>query len=42
VTGAGVGGGWWDVVVPEVGDTESLRAARKSYDESAALQRAFD
>ena len=26
VTGAGVGGGWWDVVVPEVGDTESLRA----------------
>jgi 3D-(3,5/4)-trihydroxycyclohexane-1,2-dione acylhydrolase (decyclizing) len=42
VTGAGVGGGWWDVVVPEVGDTENLRAARKNYDESAALQRAFD
>jgi len=42
VTGAGVGGGWWDVVVPEVGNTENLRAARKSYDESAALQRAFD
>ncbi len=42
LTGAGVGGGWWDVVVPEVGDTEALRAARKGYDESAALQRAFD
>jgi len=38
----GVGGAWWDVVVPQVGTTEVLRAARKHYDTNAALQRAFD
>lgn len=41
-TGAGVGGGWWDVAVPEVGDTDKLREARKRYDQHAELQRAYD
>jgi len=41
-TGAGVGGGWWDVAVPEIGDTEKLRTARQRYDEHASLQRAYD
>ena len=41
-TGAGVGGGWWDVVVPAVGDTEKLRSARQHYEERFALQRTFD
>jgi len=41
-TGAGVGGGWWDVATPAVGDTEKLRAARKRYEQQASLQRAFD
>jgi 3D-(3,5/4)-trihydroxycyclohexane-1,2-dione acylhydrolase (decyclizing) len=41
-TGAGVGGGWWDVAVPEIGDTEKLRIARQRYDEQASLQRAYD
>jgi 3D-(3,5/4)-trihydroxycyclohexane-1,2-dione acylhydrolase (decyclizing) len=41
-TSAGVGGGWWDVAVPEIGDTEKLRTARQRYDEHASLQRAYD
>jgi 3D-(3,5/4)-trihydroxycyclohexane-1,2-dione acylhydrolase (decyclizing) len=41
-TGAGVGGGWWDVAVPEIGDTEKLRIARQRYNERASLQRAYD
>ena len=41
-TGAGVGGGWWDVAVPEVGDTEKLREARRRYDENLARQRTAD
>ena len=41
-TGTGVGGGWWDVAVPEIGDTEKLRTARQRYDEHASLQRAYD
>jgi 3D-(3,5/4)-trihydroxycyclohexane-1,2-dione acylhydrolase (decyclizing) len=41
-TGAGVGGGWWDVAVPEIGDTEKLRIARQRYNEAASLQRAYD
>ena len=39
-TGAGVGG-WWDVAVPEIGDTEKLRTARQRYNEHASLQRAY-
>jgi 3D-(3,5/4)-trihydroxycyclohexane-1,2-dione acylhydrolase (decyclizing) len=42
LTGAGVGGGWWDVAVPEVGDAEKLRAARRRYDENLARQRTAD
>lgn len=38
-TGAGIGGGWWDVAVPEVGDTEKLRATRAEYETKLALQR---
>jgi 3D-(3,5/4)-trihydroxycyclohexane-1,2-dione acylhydrolase (decyclizing) len=41
-TGAGVGGGWWDVAVPDIGDTEKLRIARQRYNEHASLQRAYD
>jgi 3D-(3,5/4)-trihydroxycyclohexane-1,2-dione acylhydrolase (decyclizing) len=41
-TGAGIGGGWWDVAVPEIGDTEKLRTARQRYNEHASLQRAYD
>jgi 3D-(3,5/4)-trihydroxycyclohexane-1,2-dione acylhydrolase (decyclizing) len=38
-TGAGIGGGWWDVAVPEVGDTDKLKAARAKYDANTARQR---
>ncbi len=38
-TGAGVGGGWWDVAVPETGDSEKLKAARQRYEANLALQR---
>jgi 3D-(3,5/4)-trihydroxycyclohexane-1,2-dione acylhydrolase (decyclizing) len=41
-TGAGVGGGWWDVAVPAVGDTDKLRAARENYERHFALQRVHD
>jgi 3D-(3,5/4)-trihydroxycyclohexane-1,2-dione acylhydrolase (decyclizing) len=41
-TGAGIGGGWWDVAVPETGDTKKLRTARQRYNEHASLQRAYD
>lgn len=38
-TGAGIGGAWWDVAVPEVGDTEKLKKARAHYEASVARQR---
>jgi len=38
-TGAGIGGGWWDVAVPEVGDTQKLKAARAKYEANTARQR---
>ncbi len=38
-TGAGIGGAWWDVAVPEVGNTEKLKLARKHYEANAARQR---
>ncbi len=38
-TGAGIGGSWWDVAVPEVGNTEKLKLARKHYEANAARQR---
>ncbi len=41
-TGAGVGGGWWDVAVPAVGDTPKLRAARENYERQFGLQRVYD
>ncbi|MBP1807766.1 3D-(3,5/4)-trihydroxycyclohexane-1,2-dione acylhydrolase (decyclizing) [Rubellimicrobium aerolatum] len=41
LTGAGIGGAWWDVAVPAVGATPRLRAAREAYEASAARQR-FD
>lgn len=37
-TGAGVGGTWWDVAVPEVGDTDKLRAARSTYERNLVRQ----
>ena len=38
LTGAGIGGGWWDVAVPAVGDSETLRAARADYETWLARQ----
>lgn len=38
-TGAGIGGAWWDVAVPEVGNTEKLKLARTHYEANAARQR---
>ncbi len=38
-TGAGIGGAWWDVAVPEVGDTEKLKQARERYEANVAFQR---
>ncbi len=38
-TGAGIGGGWWDVAVPEVGNTEKLKKARAHYEANVARQR---
>jgi 3D-(3,5/4)-trihydroxycyclohexane-1,2-dione acylhydrolase (decyclizing) len=38
-TGAGIGGAWWDVAVPEVGRTEKLRQARAHYEANIARQR---
>ncbi|OOO27677.1 3D-(3,5/4)-trihydroxycyclohexane-1,2-dione acylhydrolase (decyclizing) [Agrobacterium salinitolerans] len=38
-TGAGIGGGWWDVAVPEVGNTEKLKKARAHYEANTARQR---
>lgn len=37
-TGAGIGGGWWDVAVPQVGATDRLRAARAGYNANTAKQ----
>lgn len=39
LTGAGIGGGWWDVAVPEVGNTEKLKQARAHYEANVARQR---
>ena len=36
------GGHWWDVPVPEVSEREEVRAARASYEEAIAWQRAGD
>jgi 3D-(3,5/4)-trihydroxycyclohexane-1,2-dione acylhydrolase (decyclizing) len=36
------GGAWWDVAVPEVSARESVRAARRAYDEKRELQRLAD
>lgn len=38
-TGAGIGGSWWDVAVPEVGDGEKLKKARAHYETQTARQR---
>ncbi|TDW25037.1 3D-(3,5/4)-trihydroxycyclohexane-1,2-dione hydrolase [Rhizobium azibense] len=38
-TGAGIGGAWWDVAVPEVGTTEKLKEARAHYEANVARQR---
>lgn len=38
VTGPGLGGGWWDVAVPEVGRSDRLRAARAEYETQIARQ----
>ncbi len=38
-TGAGIGGAWWDVAVPEVGNTEKLKLARTHYEANTARQR---
>ena len=37
-TGAGIGGGWRDVAVPEVGRTEKLAQARKDYEVNVGRQ----
>jgi 3D-(3,5/4)-trihydroxycyclohexane-1,2-dione acylhydrolase (decyclizing) len=29
-----IGGAWWDVAVPEVSDSEAVRAARRAYEEA--------
>ncbi|TNC46233.1 3D-(3,5/4)-trihydroxycyclohexane-1,2-dione acylhydrolase (decyclizing) [Rubellimicrobium rubrum] len=39
VTGPGAGGAWWDVAVPAVGTTDTLKAARERYEAGLALQR---
>lgn len=41
-TGAGIGGGWWDVAVPEVGTTDALREARARYEANMARQQLID
>lgn len=38
-TGPGIGGAWWDVAVPEVGNTEKLKQARAHYEANTARQR---
>jgi 3D-(3,5/4)-trihydroxycyclohexane-1,2-dione acylhydrolase (decyclizing) len=40
--GTGVGGHWWDVAVPQVGDADRLVTARAAYRAGAALQRTWD
>jgi len=42
VSGAGAGGHWWDVAVPQAGGPERLEKARERYDANVALQRVFD
>jgi len=42
VSGAGAGGHWWDVAVPQVGGPERLEEARERYDAGAGLQRVFN
>ncbi|NHT76960.1 3D-(3,5/4)-trihydroxycyclohexane-1,2-dione acylhydrolase (decyclizing) [Rhizobiaceae bacterium CRRU44] len=38
-TGPGIGGAWWDVAVPAVGDTDKLAQARAHYEANTARQR---
>jgi len=40
--GTGVGGAWWDVVVPQVSDRAEVTAARAEYDANAQYQRSAD
>jgi len=40
--GTGVGGAWWDVVVPQVSDRPEVTAARAEYDANAQYQRSAD
>ena len=42
VPGAGAGGHWWDVAVPQTGGPERLDKARARYNANAARQRTFD
>jgi 3D-(3,5/4)-trihydroxycyclohexane-1,2-dione acylhydrolase (decyclizing) len=42
VSGAGAGGHWWDVAVPQVGGPERLEKARQYYNANVALQRVFN
>ncbi len=37
--GTGAGGHWWDVAVPEVSSRDQVNAARRDYEQKAALQR---
>lgn len=37
--GTGAGGYWWDVAVPEVSGRDQVTAARREYEQKAALQR---
>lgn len=37
-TGPGVGGTWWDVAVPEVGQGDTLKRARDKYEQNLARQ----
>lgn len=41
-TGPGIGGAWWDVAVPEVGERPEIRAARADYEKHTATQRLID
>ena len=42
LTGAGAGGSWWDVAVPQAGGPERLEEARESYNARRQMQRVCD
>ncbi len=42
VPGAGAGGHWWDVAVPQAGGPERLERAREHYNQNARDQRTFN